>query len=724
MSVRHRPGLGEVFERPRWLLSRLRAMESGELSYRVRQGLLGLRDRVATRASPSSPNLLLRIQVADPGPRTEIRDRFLEAFPTALEAIKEEADDLCAGRVQLFGSRTIDLSTPYTGSFRWFDVGEITAPLGVTAKDTRLVWEVNRHHHWPRLALACFLLGEARYLDAAEQQAMDWIRQNTSPSGPNWRSAMEVSIRAQNWLWSIRFLALSGERGSLLAAKLAAQLPRHADFIAKHRSRYSSANNHAIVEAAGLLVLGQALGGLNGTNELRESAMSSLEQQLSRQVHPDGCSAEQAFHYHVLVLEQLLLVIAQGVPVPPMVRETALRMASFVDDFVVDGDLPTVGDSDDSHIVRLTPQGMGDGELVVLAGHLLEDSRLAPGADWGQDAFWIAGGLIPQPSGAHRNRVPRKTSHYEKGGYHLMRSCDQRTRVLFDHGPLGLGSLAAHGHADCLSILVWRDSKAVIVDSGSYLYSSAHYRQFFRSTLAHNTIAIDSQDQSESLGPFLWGRKATGRLLGSTTSDQVNIVEATHDGFGRWGHRRAVLLLGADILVLSDAVSGPGRATALSSLHFVPGSTLVSGTDTLEVRDVCSVRPLLPPSGRWAVHAAPHAASFLVLGSQPVLRMTIPVQGHTVIHTVIAFGARAEPEVTGSWLRLAHATGTLMIALGAADDGRSRFRGESVFLEHSRSGRCEWAYGRSVQELRLAGEDLTETVVPLSLAWSASATNL
>jgi hypothetical protein len=49
----------------------------------------------------------------------------------------------------------------------------------------------------------------------------------------------------------------------------------------------------------------------------------------------------------------------------------------------------------------------------------------------------------------------------------------------------------------------------VIVDPGTYCYHrEPRWRNHFRSTAAHNTVVLDGADQSEMLGPFMWGRRA------------------------------------------------------------------------------------------------------------------------------------------------------------------------------------------------------------------------
>ena len=84
-----------------------------------------------------------------------------------------------------------------------------------------------------------------------------------------------------------------------------------------------------------------------------------------------------------------------------------------------------------------------------------------------------------------------------------------------DAGPHGFLSIAAHAHADALSVEVRHDGVDVLADPGTYCYhGEPSWRRYFRSTLAHNTIEVGGQDQSSSGGPFLWTRHAQSTLVG------------------------------------------------------------------------------------------------------------------------------------------------------------------------------------------------------------------
>ena len=104
--------------------------------------------------------------------------------------------------------------------------------------------------------------------------------------------------------------------------------------------------------------------------------------------------------------------------------------------------------------------------------------------------------------------------------------------MVFDCGPLGFGKMAAHGHADALSITLSVNGQPVLMDSGTYMYLGAgSERNYFRGTRAHNTITIDGLDQSEILGPFQWGRRARCTIDDVKESADSVRIQAFHDGY-------------------------------------------------------------------------------------------------------------------------------------------------------------------------------------------------
>jgi hypothetical protein len=109
-------------------------------------------------------------------------------------------------------------------------------------------------------------------------------------------------------------------------------------------------------------------------------------------------------------------------------------------------------------------------------------------------------------------------------------------------------SIAAHAHADALSLEVRHDGVDVLADAGTYCYhGEAEWRRWFRSTAAHNTVEIGGVSQSDAGGPFLWRTQARTTTLACDVGEQpVQTWRAEHDGYQRLPtptiHRRSVML--------------------------------------------------------------------------------------------------------------------------------------------------------------------------------------
>jgi hypothetical protein len=139
-------------------------------------------------------------------------------------------------------------------------------------------------------------------------------------------------------------------------------------------------------------------------------------------------------------------------------------------------------------------------------------------------------GLPPQ----HSAPTPRQ---FPAGGYYFLGDRfdePDEIRLLVDAGPLGYLSIAAHGHADCLSLLLSVAGKELLVDPGTYCYhTQREWRDYFRGTAAHNTVRIDGMDQSQIAGAFLWADKAKSEVEELRSAPTSDSLRAKHFGYSR-----------------------------------------------------------------------------------------------------------------------------------------------------------------------------------------------
>jgi hypothetical protein len=189
------------------------------------------------------------------------------------------------------------------------------------------------------------------------------------------------------------------------------------------------------------------------------------------------------------------------------------------------------------------------------------------------------------------NRPERRPFHFADAGLTILRAprrdFDGELWCRCDGGPHGFLSIAAHAHADALSVEVRHDGVDVLADPGTYCYhGEPGWRSYFRSTLGHNTLELDGRNQSTMAGPFMWTRHARSHLLvACATTEGIARWSAEHDGYCRRGrpavHRRSVELdSGNRELRIFDEVVSRHRHSCRLMFHLGPRIAADLGADT------------------------------------------------------------------------------------------------------------------------------------------------
>jgi hypothetical protein len=559
-------------QRASWYVQRLRGMSVGEVGWRIGSLLrtFGDRARVTVGWVPRPSELAQAVKAA-PG------FRVLESAPGSWkeasgdearwrDALVARADAAAAHRLSFFDLRDRFLGDPIDWN-RDHSAGK-AAPMGFAAGidyrdfsvtgDCKLVWEPSRHQHLVVLARAWRATGDVRYAKALAEQLESWLDACPFGRGMNWRSPLELAIRLINWVWALDLAADSGALTDALRERVWHSAWLHLRDVARKFSKGSSANNHLIGEAAGVFIGSSYFCAFADSPRWRAESAAVLEREILAQTYADGANREHAFAYHVFVLEFFLLA---GLVGRWTRREFSAaywgrleKMLEFAGALGEGGDQPpSFGDADDGYVLDLGDARDARGLLstgAVLRGRA-DFKRWSGGLR--ESTAWLLG---PRASTLFREvpdttRISLPSSAFPDAGYYLLQcgrtGSRDRISVLFDCGELGFGAIAAHGHADALSLTVRAFGTDVLVDPGTYDYFTYHdWRRYFRSTQAHNTVEVDEVDQSQQLGLFLWGARASARCLEFRSDDTGVEVTGQHDGYRALSdpvvHRRQVRL--------------------------------------------------------------------------------------------------------------------------------------------------------------------------------------
>jgi hypothetical protein len=106
------------------------------------------------------------------------------------------------------------------------------------------------------------------------------------------------------------------------------------------------------------------------------------------------------------------------------------------------------------------------------------------------------------PSG---NPVPKCSIVMREAGFAVLRSSPASVAVRFGkHG-------GGHGHPDMLDVITFGAGRLFGVDPGSINYGVPLHHEWYRSTIAHNTVSVDEAVQSTADGEFLGWSSDGGR---------------------------------------------------------------------------------------------------------------------------------------------------------------------------------------------------------------------
>jgi hypothetical protein len=534
-----------------WYLRRLQAMPPQEMLHRAgeaaRARAYRFRPPVADAGGlewTGAASALGDLALAWVGEREGGR-AYVEA---CVEAFREGRVELMSHTWALEGGMPDWHGDPFSG--RRFPLEycfDIDYRHGGTPGEIRLVWELNRLGWVVPLAVHAVLVSDSELAATCDQIVDDWLAANPPYRGVNWAAGIEVGHHV------LALLVLEELIGRLLPdgdrrRRRMQRVRICADWIGRFPSLYSSANNHRIVELVGSLLAGLSVDGLADPGELEE-LRSELETTAARQFSHDGVGLEQATHYAVYTLEWLLLarvVAAAGKRPMSADYDSLLEAAAGAIGALTDvgGNTLRYGDDDDASALSAVLRPADRiAAVVALAGG---GGPRTPSVRMMGDASWSIG-RFADPLGI--------------------------TDLVFDHAPLGFGGIAAHAHADALSVWLSVAGQPVFVEAGTYLYQGAPaWRAALRATALHNTLEVAGLSSSVAAGDFNWRQERAACRLIRWEAEPFR-AEADHDGYlARLGvrHRRTIARPEPGLYVITDSLVGDGSHEAVARWLVAP----------------------------------------------------------------------------------------------------------------------------------------------------------
>ncbi len=368
----------------------------------------------------------------------------------------------------------------------------------------------------------------------------EWIASCPVAAPRAWDS-YPISLRLSNWLraYTAFFNELESDRH--FSRKLRKSMYTQTIFLEKHLE-YEVLNNHLLENGRALWLMGRFFQGADA-DRWRAKGLSILMDGLRDDFYADGGHDERSPMYHQIMLD----VYQEMVDIIEMANE-------HVPDYLV---------SRVSDIKKwLTNVLHPDGDLAL----------------FNDCAFDIAGA----PSDFIDSASPPEygLTALLDSGFFVIRDQENQNFMMFDCGSMGPDHRNGHGHCGALSFEMSISGQRFIVDSGvSDYHGDIKWRDYFRSTRAHNTVVIDGQEQSEIWDRFRVAQRYQPKDVISSESDELTYIVASHTGYyrlpGNVMHRRWLCNVDQKFWVVCDLIEGRGAHTIESFLHFHPDVQVV-----------------------------------------------------------------------------------------------------------------------------------------------------
>jgi hypothetical protein len=161
--------------------------------------------------------------------------------------------------------------------------------------------------------------------------------------------------------------------------------------------------------------------------------------------------------------------------------------------------------------------------------------------------------------------ISLETIELKECGYRKI--IDKQYECVVDVGNIGPDYIPGHAHSDTFNFELYVNGNPCIVDTGISTYETNDRRTLERSTSSHNTVEINSQNQTQVWGGFRVAKRAKITEL----KEYDNTIVATHDGYKDIGcyHTRK-WEFHTSYIKIYDIIKGNEGYKTIAYLHFHP----------------------------------------------------------------------------------------------------------------------------------------------------------
>lgn len=496
----------------------------------------------------------------------------------ANHTLNHDFDLLGSGLMHLY---PIPWHTDFKSGYTWpKGVFYRKLPKNPVGTDLKMPRELSRCHQLLWLGEAYLITSDEKYAREVVDEISNWMDENPLMHSVNWECAMDVSIRAVNWMYALDFISGSKCFTDEFVIRVFRSLYQHAFFIRNNLEKmipYS--NNHYFSDLVGLLYLGVFFKKRCRGRQWFRYALNHYKQEVLIETMPSGVNYERSVSYHRLMTELMVfpyaMLIREGYAFDTKIKERLGKAVSYINNYTkANGLSPLVADNDDG---RLLPFIYRDFRRHgYMASKDSPEMRIAflglTESDW----------LSIEDKSSRLYSDANVAVLRSKNAY-LFTSCCHRWR--YDKNTGGL--VGVHLHNDLLSFVYAIGGHDFVIDPGAYVYTSGiENRNLFRSAKKHNTIVVDGEEQNmlSETGAFSLKYNTNAKTLSCFTKGESECCEGGYTTInGGLSHRRLFSLC-KEGLEIKDSLNKEGKGhRAYMSFHLAEDVAVLETNDGYEL---------------------------------------------------------------------------------------------------------------------------------------------
>lgn len=441
-----------------------------------------------------------------------------------------------ANTLELANSILLHKFKPHKG-YPAFDYGKDINWQYRPVQDQLVSTFLHRTAFWESLGIIYRSTGDEQYAKEWVFQVRDWIKKNkqgayTDDKDYAWK-AFVVSFRLNHWSGFFNMFLDSPHFTPAFLIEFLNSYNEQAEYV---MNNYTDTGNHRLFEALHMMYAGNSFPEMKHAAVWRKSGIVVLNEEIPKQVLPDGVQFELSPSYHIgsikIFLDALQIAQLNGSE-----KEFPETYSNLVEKMVL-----AVGKySFPDYTFPLYGNSFLTSKTAMLKNYQIW-AKVFPQNK--QIEYYATDGISGKQPDYLSSSLPNAGFYAFRNGWNA-----KSTVMQIKAGP----PAEFHSHPDNGNFVLWVKGRDFTPDAGSFVYANVGNqenakRDWYRSTKAHQTLTIDNKNIENNAKLIKW--QPEGNL---------QVLSYNNPSYKDLNHRRDFLFIDKTFFVIIDRAIGTAR---------------------------------------------------------------------------------------------------------------------------------------------------------------------